>query len=537
MPNNATNPFLIPIKLYNAYSPLFNLLTQKMALGFLKALSLFFFLLFTKSYGELITALPDQPSNVSFKQYSGYTVTDAQHGRALFYYFAEADSVDPLTRPLTLWLNGGPGCSSLGFGAFMEHGPFQPGENGILIKNKYSWNLASNVLYVESPIGVGFSYSNTSSDYFRWNDTETAADNLRFIISWLEEFPQYKDSELYLTGESYAGHYVPQLAALIVEYNKMPNIAPIKLKAIAIGNPLLDLDISITSGDYLWSHGALSDETLALEKTICNDSTFWKQRVHGNLSSACTEVYTRVSAEVGNIDSSDILLPLCLSSTNAVQFKSLGIHASLDAKLSQTKTSGDPCLTDRIFTYLNRPEVQKALHANTTILPYKWGFCRGGPLSYQMDNLDMNIIPVMSDIIIAGIPLMLFSGDQDTKIPLTQTRTIANMIARDLKLFPFTKYGPWYDQQQIGGWAQSFSGIKDGKNVTYLTYATLDVSLYSVKGFKGLLDLAAGDALNFGRVGKRLPRVMTVAGIIVALEMRTAIVSTLIFLLQYLMSI
>lgn len=90
------------------------------------------------------------------------------------------------------------------------------------------------MLYVESPIGVGFSYSNTSSDYNLWNDSNTgrhfglisreptfnilisfnnggliwviaAGDNLRFIVNWLEEFPQYKDSEFFLTGESYAG--------------------------------------------------------------------------------------------------------------------------------------------------------------------------------------------------------------------------------------------------------------------------------------------------------------------------------------------
>lgn len=91
------------------------------------------------------------------------------------------------------------------------------------------------MLYVESPIGVGFSYSNTSSDYNLWNDSNTgrhfllisseptfrllirfdnggliwdiaAEDNLRFIVSWLEEFPQYRDSEFFITGESYAGN-------------------------------------------------------------------------------------------------------------------------------------------------------------------------------------------------------------------------------------------------------------------------------------------------------------------------------------------
>lgn len=56
---------------------------------------------------ELITKLPGQPENVAFQQHSGYVVTDAQHGRALFYYFVEADTDDHLSRPLTLWLNGG----------------------------------------------------------------------------------------------------------------------------------------------------------------------------------------------------------------------------------------------------------------------------------------------------------------------------------------------------------------------------------------------------------------------------------------------
>lgn len=140
----------------------------------LMAFWLFSFLLFNllfpyqPSTAELITALPGQPANVGFKQHSGYIVTDALNGRALFYYFVEAEAADPLSLPLTLWLNGGyfhhlwaytscflfqlfmcllifvgPGCSSVGFGAFMEHGPFQPGPTGQLFKNKHSWNLGS----------------------------------------------------------------------------------------------------------------------------------------------------------------------------------------------------------------------------------------------------------------------------------------------------------------------------------------------------------------------------------------------------------
>ncbi|XP_031287339.1 serine carboxypeptidase-like 46 isoform X1 [Pistacia vera] len=443
--------------------------------------SLLFFSFYSKSCAELITALPGQPANVSFKQYSGNIVTDAKDGRALFYYFVEAQSPYPLSLPLTLWLNGGPGCSSLGFGAFMEHGPFQPGANGELIQNKYSWNLASNMLYVESPIGVGFSYSNTSSNYENWNDTRTAEDNLRFIVKWLEEFPQYKNSEFFLTGESYAGHYIPQLAALIMEYNKQPNITAIKLKAIALGNPLLDADISVLAGDYLWAHGAISDETLMLEKTVCNDSRYLHEYFHDKWSQGCNDVFNRVADEVGaDIDRSDLLLPLCTSSNSVQQFKPMGKHGKVHAAMARrTSAKGDPCLGDRIFAYLNKPEVQEALHANKTHLPFHWAFC-GGPLFYQEDNFLINTIPLISGLIKQGIPIMLFSGDQDTKIPLTQTRIIANNLSKELKLLPYTTYGPWYDKKQVGGWSESFGAFREGKNMTYLTFATVRGAAHEV---------------------------------------------------------
>lgn len=117
---------------------------------------------------DRITSLPGQPQ-VGFQQYSGYVTVDAEKQRALFYYFAEAE-VDPASKPLVLWLNGGlyffthellterervlfdlilinvsafcfagPGCSSLGVGAFSENGPFRP-SGDVLVRNEYSWN-------------------------------------------------------------------------------------------------------------------------------------------------------------------------------------------------------------------------------------------------------------------------------------------------------------------------------------------------------------------------------------------------------------
>ena len=92
-----------------------------------------------------------------------------------------------------------------------------------------------NVLFLESPAGVGFSYSNRSSDYTT-GDKQTAKDSYIFLINWLERFPEYKNKDFFITGESYAGHYVPQLASLIVSQNKRTNRSIINLKGIAVSS-------------------------------------------------------------------------------------------------------------------------------------------------------------------------------------------------------------------------------------------------------------------------------------------------------------
>ena len=93
--------------------------------------------------------------------------------------------------------------------------------------------IVANVLFLESPAGVGFSYSNTTSDYVT-GDTKTAADSYTFLVNWLERFPEYKTRDFYITGESYAGHYVPQLAQLILKNNEVTNQTVINLKGIAV---------------------------------------------------------------------------------------------------------------------------------------------------------------------------------------------------------------------------------------------------------------------------------------------------------------
>nr|POE65524.1 serine carboxypeptidase-like 46 [Quercus suber] len=199
---------------------------------------------------DKITSLSGQPQ-VSFQQFAGYITVDEKQNRALFYYFVEAES-QLASKPLVLWLNGGPGCSSVGAGALLEHGPFKVrGDN--LVRNEYNWNKEANVLYLESPAGVGFSYSANKSFYTYVNDEITARDNLIFLQRWFAKYPEYRGKDFFIAGESYAGHYVPQLAQLIIQSN-----LKINLKGIAVGNALLDFTIDFNSRDeYYWSHGLI----------------------------------------------------------------------------------------------------------------------------------------------------------------------------------------------------------------------------------------------------------------------------------------
>lgn len=94
----------------------------------------------------------------------------------------------------------------------------------------------ANVLFLESPAGVGFSYSNTTSDYKYSGDQRTAADAYVFLLNWMEKFPEYKGRDFYIAGESYAGHYVPQLAYTILLHKNQTSA--INLKGITVSDSI-----------------------------------------------------------------------------------------------------------------------------------------------------------------------------------------------------------------------------------------------------------------------------------------------------------
>ncbi|XP_062097880.1 serine carboxypeptidase-like 42 [Humulus lupulus] len=405
---------------------------------------------------DLVVGLPGQPK-VGFRQYAGYVDVDVKAGRSLFYYFVEADKV-PDKKPLTVWLNGGPGCSSIGGGAFTELGPFYPIGNGRgLRRNSMSWNRASNLLFIESPAGVGWSYSNTTSDY-NAGDASTANDMRVFFLKWFEKFPSFRSRDLFLTGESYAGHYIPQLAIALLDYNEHSTGFKFNIKGIAIGNPLLKLDRDAPATyEFFWSHGMISDEVGLTIMNECDFDDYVFASPH-NITQSCNTALSEANDIVGNyINNYDVILDVCYPSI---------VQQELRLRKMATKISVgvDVCMTFERRFYFNLPEVQKALHANRTNLPYSWSMC-SGVLNYSDTDGNINILPLLKRIVQNHIPVWVFSGDQDSVVPLLGSRTLIRELAHDLNFKITVPYGAWFHKGQVGGWATEYGNL--------LTFATV----------------------------------------------------------------
>ena len=194
---------------------------------------------------DLVATLPGYGAPPS-PWYSGYL--DIAGGKHMHYLFQTAQTA-PATAPLHLWLNGGPGCSSLE-GAFAEMGALLVDEQdpSKLVANPSSWNNISHSLYLEAPACVGYSYADDISGCSH-DDSSQAADNYQALLVFFTLFPEYASADFFITGESYAGIYVPTLAKAVYLGNKAGGTPQINLKGIMVGNGCLGHSVGVCAFD------------------------------------------------------------------------------------------------------------------------------------------------------------------------------------------------------------------------------------------------------------------------------------------------
>ncbi|KAH7836997.1 hypothetical protein Vadar_008321 [Vaccinium darrowii] len=168
-----------------------------------------------------------------------YRLPDTVDARMFYFLFESRNNKSE--DPVVIWLTGGPGCGSE-LALFYENGPFHIANNLSLLWNDFGWDQASNLIYVDQPTGTGFSYSSSANDT-RHDEIGISNDLYNFLQGFFKLHPEYVNNDFYITGESYAGHYIPAFASRVHQGNKANEGIFINLKGFAIGNGLTDPEI------------------------------------------------------------------------------------------------------------------------------------------------------------------------------------------------------------------------------------------------------------------------------------------------------
>ncbi|RWS18690.1 putative serine carboxypeptidase CPVL-like protein, partial [Leptotrombidium deliense] len=156
--------------------------------------------------------------------------------------------------PLLIWLQGGPGYSSL-FGLFVENGPFHVTKGFKLKKRKYSWTKEYSMIYFDFPIGVGFSFTEHEDGYCKHNE-QCIDDLYNALQQFYKLFPEMKSNDLYITGQSYGCKFITGLAHKI--HNEKN--AGIKLKGLAIGGAFCDPPTHVDHGENLYQFSLIDEK-------------------------------------------------------------------------------------------------------------------------------------------------------------------------------------------------------------------------------------------------------------------------------------
>lgn len=386
---------------------------------------------------DYVPNLPQAPVSYDFSIFSGYLDIPNSKGKSLHYVFLESQN-DPKTDPLILWLNGGPGCSSMD-GLFYEHGPFLfIGEGLNLTENAYSWNTNASVIYLESPAGVGYSLLGNASN--TTDDQITAHDNLQALLQFFAEFPEYKQNDFYIMGESYAGIYVPTLAYNVIAYNQATSRDTINLVGIAVGNGITDWNyepdasrVLMATTHSLTEYGFLQNYT-----TSCADTS----------SLACEVALDYFYGYIlNNINIYDIYSD-CVPGPSTLR---------RGPRLEKYRTTVNPDTIPTcadwlgLVTYMTNDTVRQAMHIPASAPT--WQFC-SDTINYVSDE-EHGSIYTYPYLIASRIKILIYSGDVDLAVPFTGTREwIAN-----LNLTATTDFVPWYYGGQVAGFVQQYAGL------------------------------------------------------------------------------
>ncbi|KAK5172778.1 uncharacterized protein LTR77_002898 [Saxophila tyrrhenica] len=369
------------------------------------------------------------------KSYSGYV--DIEEHQHIFWWFFEARDVDPSTAPLTVWINGGPGSSSM-IGLFQELGPCGVDSNGEVFSREYAWNNVSNMLFIDQPAQTGFSYSipvpgyiglssqlvlleedvcphyahgcqtySYPSPLYTVNSTQNAAPGMwKTLQGFMGAFPQYSRNGFHFATESYGGHYGPVFNEYIETQNALidsgclPNAHRIQLESVLIGNGWFD---PLIQYEAFYNYTVNPGNTYGL--TLPNGRVR-NQMYNGMYGRGNCYDQTIQCRRSGRND-------VCAKADN---FCYLIVEYVLDVALGRDEYDvrelmPDPFPPTFYVDYLNTPKVQQAIGAYVN---FSEGSSLGGGFSNTGDDDRLQgAVKDSKKLVDQGIYMVQFNGDAD----------------------------------------------------------------------------------------------------------------------------
>lgn len=387
---------------------------------------LFVVLFYTSS---LIAAVSDQLTElpgfgpVKEKQYAGYFAVN--QSSALFYWYVEKKKPTS-DSAIVLWLNGGPGASSL-YGFFMENGPYEINSAYQLEERMYSWTHVADYLVIDQPVGVGYSYGSSSN----YADESQAMDQLyRAVIYFFKKHPDLVNKSLYLAGESYAGKYLPQLAMRLLKHKE------IKLQGLMLGDPWINPRLQQKANiDYAYYHGLIDKQARIKLKSL------YKQCINE------IDKHSPTTPKANQI---------CEQMQSYIKKKSGGLN------LANIYTGREPDDTTMV-NYLNNKLVRKALHVPSQVPAFKT-FSDSAAKKLEVGEQD-SVAYLYPQLLSSGIRILIYNGLEDGKDSnfLSTELLISALDWPNKNDFAHAITCVWKNNNQVNGYAKTAHGLTQVK--------------------------------------------------------------------------
>jgi cathepsin A (carboxypeptidase C) len=315
-------------------------------------------------------------------------------GDTIFYYLFSARNVTNRGKKLLIWFNGGPGCSS-STGLFTENGPYMFfNKSSKLSRNPYSWNTDYDLMFVDQPVGVGYSQAK-NKHHFCTTELCVTKNFYIFLVKFLQEdHPEYVNIPIYLTGESYAGHYIPAIAATILRAKN----TLINLQGVAIGNGMMDRALQILSyPDYVLEQKNISWFPYVFFKSMaimCNIAIPYRVPIFDQF---------------------------CLGTITILRNFS-GLYNPYDIR----RSDNDDILDNYTLEILNNRAIQKSFGIKS--YRYVDAICNETLYESMRPDLCTSVMDEMSYMLENELDVLMYSGDKDYQCNYLSNELVANNV-------------------------------------------------------------------------------------------------------------